>query len=91
MSLERMTGMIESLGEQALLRTEAGRFWSLRPAPGTLKERLALLDFRIGQHVEVLGYDPSGAKDCFTVLSQRFPDGSQINLMSHLPAKERFA
>ena len=90
MSLERMTGTIESLGECALLRTETANTWSLKPAPGTIKERLALLDFRIGQHVEVLGNVPSGARGSFTVFSQRFPDGSQINLMHDLPAKERF-
>jgi hypothetical protein len=92
MTLERMIGMIESTGEYPCLRTETGA-WSLRTAPGTSKEREAQLDFRIGEQAEVIGGVAAfWAREgrFFTVFSQCFPDGSQINLMQDYPAKESF-
>jgi hypothetical protein len=93
MTQERMIGMIESVGKYPCLRTETGRVWSLSPAPGTSKDRQALLDFRIGEQAEVTGgvsASLAGENHIFTVFSQRLPDGSQINLMQDHPAKVSF-
>jgi hypothetical protein len=84
MSLERMTGMIESLGEHPQLRTEKGRTWFLKPAPGITGDRLAALGLRVAEKVEVFGSVPASlAGECrlFSVRGRKFPDGSQIDLM----------
>lgn len=89
MLLQRMTGTIESLGESPSLRTETGQVWSLRAAPGVTGDWHALLHFRIGEKVELIGSVPGNlAGKCllFSVQGRKLPDGPQIDLMSHLSA-----
>ena len=84
MSPEHMTGTIESLGEYPQLRTEKGRTWFLKPAPGITGDRLAVLGRRVDEKVEVIGRVPASmAGECrlFSVRGRKFPDGSQIDLM----------
>lgn len=93
MTQERVIGTIESDGEYPCLRTKTGRVCFLKPASGASEEQWALRDLRIGEQAELLGNVAasfSGENQFFTVFSQRFPDGSQINLMQDHPAKVSF-